>query len=161
MRFLTSLWKAPYIKRSAYCCFLPDLTRFTASYCAGPKPCKRSHQKAIHTVLLYSFYREPSRGNSSMTVDPCTDLTPQQIQIFARFSYLQLKYHNRFFSSAAYLLIPVDITSRSADHILPPGFIQIHHRQEFIQRRIGYPVFILVNSLNRSQIQIMHDFFYR
>ena len=27
-----------HIKVSTYCCFLPDLTRFTASHCAGPKP---------------------------------------------------------------------------------------------------------------------------
>ena len=29
-----------HIRTSAYCCFLPDLTRFTASHCAGPKPCQ-------------------------------------------------------------------------------------------------------------------------
>ena len=39
-----------HIRASAYCCFLPDLTRFTASHCAGPKPRRRSCQK---TILSY------------------------------------------------------------------------------------------------------------
>ena len=36
-----------HIRASAYCCFLPDLTRFAESYCAGPRPIRRSFQKAI------------------------------------------------------------------------------------------------------------------
>ena len=34
-----------HIRTSAYCCFLPDLTRFTASHCAGPKPCQAKLSK--------------------------------------------------------------------------------------------------------------------
>ena len=60
-----------HIRTSAYCCFLPDLTRFTASYCAGPKPCQakllkgrsvdfslrisRSHPCSFMQYPLYCF----------------------------------------------------------------------------------------------------------
>lgn len=50
-----------HTKRSAYCCFLPDLTRFTASYCAGPKPCERNHQKAIY-LYDYIMFEKPRQG---------------------------------------------------------------------------------------------------
>ena len=51
-----------HIETSAYCCFLPDLTRFTASYCAGPKPCIRNHQRAIlmlpSNYIIFDFHRQ-------------------------------------------------------------------------------------------------------
>ena len=57
-----------------YCCFLPDLTRFTVSYCAGPKPCERNHQKAIscYMIILFliSFVKEiVSQGETIFVVD--------------------------------------------------------------------------------------------
>ncbi len=46
-----------HIRTSAYCCFLPDLTRFTASYCAGPKPEQAKLLKGISTHLIIWFLR--------------------------------------------------------------------------------------------------------
>ena len=34
-------------KRSAYCCFLPDLTRFTGLHCAGPIPMVHPKNKSV------------------------------------------------------------------------------------------------------------------
>ena len=61
-----------HIRTSAYCCFLPDLTRFTASYCAGPKPCQakllkgRSIQFIWH-ITLYCFSLPLSTLNPAQT----------------------------------------------------------------------------------------------
>ena len=125
-----------HIKVTTYCCFLPDLTRFTASYCAGPKPCKRSHQKAIHTVSLYSFFRKPSRVISRMAAHPCVYLIFQQIQIPASHFPLQLKDSYRRCPRMMCWLLSRFITARSTDNILPLRFIQFQHCQEFIQRRV-------------------------
>ena len=45
-----------HIRTSAYCCFLPDLTRFTVSYCAGPRPCqtKLSRDKLCTYYIYFS-----------------------------------------------------------------------------------------------------------
>lgn len=36
-----------HTKRSAYCCFLPDLTRFTGLHCAGPIPMVHPKNKSV------------------------------------------------------------------------------------------------------------------
>ena len=47
-----------HIRTSAYCCFLPDLTRFTASHCAGPKPCQAKLFKGnFYFQSVYPSYR--------------------------------------------------------------------------------------------------------
>lgn len=42
-----------HTKRSAYCCFLPDLTRFTESYCAGPQPYQTELSKGNFMLFYY------------------------------------------------------------------------------------------------------------
>lgn len=48
---------------AAYRCFLPDLTRFTGSYCAGPQSLLRSHQRT--TALFIILY--PVRNRQSVS----------------------------------------------------------------------------------------------
>ena len=45
-----------HMRTSTYCCFLPDLTRFTVSYCAGPRPCqtKLSRDKLCTYYIYFS-----------------------------------------------------------------------------------------------------------
>ena len=50
-----------HIETSAYCCFLPDLTRFTASYCAGPRPRQTELLKDKLSYQLYDFMMILSR----------------------------------------------------------------------------------------------------
>jgi len=66
-----------HIRTSAYCCFLPDLTRFTASYCAGPKPCQAKLLKGrsiqfIWYISLYCFSLPLSTLNPAQTPSFCT-----------------------------------------------------------------------------------------
>ena len=49
-----------HIRGPAYRCFLPDLTRFTGSYCAGPQSLLRSHQRttALFIILYFASDRQ-------------------------------------------------------------------------------------------------------
>lgn len=95
-----------HIRTSAYCCFLPDLTRFTGSHCAGPKPTSEAVKGQSSSFFIYSLILAYMRQICQCFLS-CTPLLTinHHTYIYGHTDVSHLTFSGWILSSTLYILL--------------------------------------------------------